>query len=431
MAAQPDALRAVVEHLHPRREHRVPGDARLRDRHRLRQRGHDRRRDAPAVRRHARAPATATARPATRRSTRSPSGSRSTSTTRAGSSGRRSTTSRRAQRDERPARATDRAGHGGGQAVDAEERDASSKDHRVRRPGWASRSTAARRRAGSRRWRPRRPAATIEVDVDSGVYGHRVTMPDLEPADLARFRRMATDRRASPTGRRASTTALALSGSAAQSKIQRVPRRRRLLRARPHPARDPRGGRRRSWATCIRDKALATLSGPSYRLWEVKSGTHDRARRTARQAVHAGSADLVDAGGGRGRADAGARRPMGRRAPITWDEAPGRARLVQARLGRRGPRAGHPGQRLERARPDLGGAGRHRSCRSTGSSTRTSRRSTSRPIRSRCSRGSSSELSARRGRRLRRRSSSTRSGSTPSRSPTTARPRAGCTTCSG
>ncbi len=49
--AQPDALRPVVEHLHERREHGVPGDARLRDRHRLRQRRHDRRRGPPAVRR--------------------------------------------------------------------------------------------------------------------------------------------------------------------------------------------------------------------------------------------------------------------------------------------------------------------------------------------------------------------------------------------
>ena len=55
--------------------------------------GHDRRRDPPAVRRHEGRPATATARPATPRSTRTPSGSRSTSTSAAGSSGPRSTTS--------------------------------------------------------------------------------------------------------------------------------------------------------------------------------------------------------------------------------------------------------------------------------------------------------------------------------------------------
>ena len=77
-----------------RREPRLPGDARLRDRHRLRER-----RARPAPRRTCRSaagrrPATATARPATRRSTRSPSGSRSTSTSAAASSGPRSTTSR-------------------------------------------------------------------------------------------------------------------------------------------------------------------------------------------------------------------------------------------------------------------------------------------------------------------------------------------------
>ena len=80
---QPDPLRPLVEHLHPRRERGVPGDARLRDRHRLRQR-----RARPAPRRicrsaASRTPATATARPATPRSTRTRSGSRSTSTSRA------------------------------------------------------------------------------------------------------------------------------------------------------------------------------------------------------------------------------------------------------------------------------------------------------------------------------------------------------------
>ena len=92
--AQPDPLRPVVVDLHARREHGVPGDARLRDRHRLRQR-----RARPAPRRTSRSaagrrPATATARPATPRSTRTPSGSRSTSTSAAASSAPRSTTSR-------------------------------------------------------------------------------------------------------------------------------------------------------------------------------------------------------------------------------------------------------------------------------------------------------------------------------------------------
>ena len=76
----------------------------------------------------------------------------------------------------------------------------------------------------------------LVVDVDSGVYGHRVTMLDFQPEDLARFREMSTivgfeDRPPQVM------TALSLSGSAAQSKIQRVPGRLRLLRACPHPCR--------------------------------------------------------------------------------------------------------------------------------------------------------------------------------------------------
>ena len=60
------------------------------------------------------------------------------------------------------------------------------------------------------------------VDVDTGVYGHKVTMLDFTPADLARFREMATvvgfDDRPPQV-----TTALAISGSAAQSKINAYP----------------------------------------------------------------------------------------------------------------------------------------------------------------------------------------------------------------
>ena len=37
----------------------------------------------------------------------------------------------------------------------------------------------------------------IVVDVDCGVYGHRVTMLDFQPEDLARFRDAVGDRRAS------------------------------------------------------------------------------------------------------------------------------------------------------------------------------------------------------------------------------------------
>ena len=62
----------------------------------------------------------------------------------------------------------------------------------------------------------------LVVDVDTGVYGHRVSMLDFLPEDLARFREMATvvgfeDRPPQVL------TALAISGSAAQSKINAYP----------------------------------------------------------------------------------------------------------------------------------------------------------------------------------------------------------------
>ena len=62
----------------------------------------------------------------------------------------------------------------------------------------------------------------LVVDVDTGVYGHRVTMLDFQPEDLARFREMAPivgfeDRPPQVL------TALSISGSAAQSKINAYP----------------------------------------------------------------------------------------------------------------------------------------------------------------------------------------------------------------
>ena len=60
------------------------------------------------------------------------------------------------------------------------------------------------------------------VDVNTGVYGHRVSMLDFAPADLARFREMGKivgfdDRPPNVL------TALSISGSAAQSKINTFP----------------------------------------------------------------------------------------------------------------------------------------------------------------------------------------------------------------
>lgn len=62
----------------------------------------------------------------------------------------------------------------------------------------------------------------VTVDVQSGTFGHRVAMLDFSPRDLARFRRVGEI--VELTGDPATTeSALALSGSAAQSKIQSFP----------------------------------------------------------------------------------------------------------------------------------------------------------------------------------------------------------------
>jgi hypothetical protein len=82
-------------------------------------------------------------------------------------------------------------------------------------------------------------------------------------------------------------TALALSGSAAQGRIQRFPAdcdffERVHIRAATREAAIDRLG------AALREKALATASGTGYRLWEVKWGTHDRAGTVRGEPVRPG-----------------------------------------------------------------------------------------------------------------------------------------------
>jgi hypothetical protein len=114
----------------------------------------------------------------------------------------------------------------------------------------------------------------ISVDVNTGVYGHRVTMLDYSPADLARFREMAKVvgfEYRPPTV----MTALSLSGSAAQSKIQRFPGDCDFFE-RVHIKADTREAACQILADLMREKSLATMAGPGFRLYEVKFGTHQR-----------------------------------------------------------------------------------------------------------------------------------------------------------
>ncbi len=157
----------------------------------------------------------------------------------------------------------------------------------------------------------------VVVDVNSGIYGHRVSMLDFTPRDLARFRAIGEivgfpDR--PPVVR----TALALSGSAAQGKVHSFPGDCDFFE-RVHIAAPTRAEACAILADEMRTKALASLVGPTFRLWEVKFGNYPYACERAGRAMAAGSpiswsADEVVAGRIAVVRD-------GQPAEITWDEA--------------------------------------------------------------------------------------------------------------
>jgi hypothetical protein len=127
----------------------------------------------------------------------------------------------------------------------------------------------------------------LVVDIQSGVYGHRVTMLDFLPQDLARFREMSTivgfeDRPPQVL------TALSISGSAAQSKINAYPADCDFFE-RIHIRADTREEACAILADLIREKALATAVGPNHRLYEVKFGSHAVAATKRGGPVGAGS----------------------------------------------------------------------------------------------------------------------------------------------
>jgi len=131
------------------------------------------------------------------------------------------------------------------------------------------------------------PGSEISIDLQSGVFGHRVAMLDFSPADLQHFREI---------GRLVEfedvpgvvETALALSGSAAQSKIQTYPgdcdffeRVNILAKTRPEAC--------QTLAQLIRQKALDKLKGPTYQLIEVKFGSYPFVMARAGNMIRSGS----------------------------------------------------------------------------------------------------------------------------------------------
>jgi hypothetical protein len=126
----------------------------------------------------------------------------------------------------------------------------------------------------------------VVLDHASGTFGARVSMLDFSPEDLAHFR--AVGGLVGFDDAPGVETALALSGSAAQSKVQTYPgdcdyfERINILA----PTREEAC---RRLAAIMREKALATLSGDTYRLIEVKFGNYPRDLERDGRACRAGT----------------------------------------------------------------------------------------------------------------------------------------------
>lgn len=112
----------------------------------------------------------------------------------------------------------------------------------------------------------------IVVNERAGIFGHKVSMLDFSEADLEHFRRLGRLVEFSDVPGKVET-ALALSGSAAQSKIQTYPgdadyfERINILA----PSRETAC---QILADLIREKVTATLKGPNYLMIEVKFGSY-------------------------------------------------------------------------------------------------------------------------------------------------------------
>jgi hypothetical protein len=110
----------------------------------------------------------------------------------------------------------------------------------------------------------------FEVDARAGIYGHRVTLLDFDPEVLERYRSIAEIVEI-PDGP-GIQTALSLSGSAAQSKVQLFPGDADFFE-RVHIQAPSREEACRMLGEAMRDKALSRIKGENYELVEVKWGT--------------------------------------------------------------------------------------------------------------------------------------------------------------
>ena len=151
-----------------------------------------------------------------------------------------------------------------------------------------------------------------------GVFGHKISMLDFSPEDLAHFRKL---------GRLVEfldipgkvETALALSGSAAQSKIQLYPGDADYFE-RVNILAETREDACQILAELIREKALKTIAGPTFQLMEVRFGSFPEDLIINDQLHSAGSSiswsvDQINDGLIKGKT------PAGNERKVSWAEA--------------------------------------------------------------------------------------------------------------
>ncbi len=127
----------------------------------------------------------------------------------------------------------------------------------------------------------------VVVDEKSGVFGHSLSMLDFSPDNLSYFREIGRLVEFQDIPGKVET-ALALSGSAAQSKIQSYPgdcdyfERVNIIA----PTRDEAC---RILADLMREKVISTERGQTYQLIEIKFGSYPRNVILNGRAIKAGS----------------------------------------------------------------------------------------------------------------------------------------------
>jgi hypothetical protein len=158
----------------------------------------------------------------------------------------------------------------------------------------------------------------VEINEREGIFGHRITLLDFSPDRLTYFRKIGKLVEFSDEPG-VVETALALSGSAAQSRIQSYPGDADFFE-RVNIKAPTRAEACQILGRIMRDKALSTEKGATYQLIEVKLGSYPQAIETSSGAQKAGAPigwrpSEIQAGKIEGKlAD-------GSPAAITWEEA--------------------------------------------------------------------------------------------------------------